>query len=58
MSSDESTFEGVAEFFLVGKVGGGVEGDGCRDGIDFVVCQDGNLVEGAGVIRDAEDCLI
>ncbi len=32
--------------------------DGCRDRIDLVVGQDGNLAEGAGVVCDAEDCSV
>ncbi len=31
--------------------------DGCSRGVDFVIIQDGDLAEGAGVVRDAEDCL-
>ncbi len=31
--------------------------DGRSRGVDFVIVQDGDLVEGAGVVRDAEDCL-
>ncbi len=32
--------------------------DGCRYRVDLVVSQEGHLAEGAGVIRDAEDCLV
>ena len=32
--------------------------DGLRYRIDLVVGQDGHLAEGAGVVRDAEDCLV
>ena len=32
--------------------------DGCRYRIDLVVGQDGHVAEGAGVVRDAEDCLV
>ncbi len=32
--------------------------DGCRYHIDLVVGQDGHLAEGAGIVREAEDCLV
>ncbi len=32
--------------------------DGCHYRIDLVVGQDGHVAEGAGVVRDAEDCLV
>ncbi len=32
--------------------------DGCRYRIDLVIGQDSHVAEGAGVVRDAEDCLV
>ncbi len=32
--------------------------DGCRYRIDLVVGQDGHKADGAGVVREAEDCLV